>query len=203
MSTPLSVLPQNLPELATTKEKETIYFAYGSNLSLSQMAARCPESKYLGLGRLENYRWQINQRGYANVVPAPGRYVDGLCYLLSPADEESLDVSEGVPTAYEKIYHDVELYCAHRALLRQEVSEIVGSDLHYQNCKSEGEFYDVEIVSALVYENRRKVIDGIPEEEYVDRLRRGAGDAKILGIEEEYFELNMEPYLGQVDAVSD
>ncbi|KAF7907216.1 uncharacterized protein EAF01_004803 [Botrytis porri] len=47
---------------------QTLYFAYGSNLSLTQMQTRCPDSTYIGMGVLQNYRWIVNQRGYANVV---------------------------------------------------------------------------------------------------------------------------------------
>lgn len=32
------------------------------------MAARCPQSRLIGVGRLSNYSWTINDRGYANVV---------------------------------------------------------------------------------------------------------------------------------------
>ncbi|GAB7351274.1 hypothetical protein MBLNU459_g1692t1 [Dothideomycetes sp. NU459] len=46
----------------------TLYFGYGSNLWLHQMAQRCPSSTYLGIARLDGYRWMINSRGYANVV---------------------------------------------------------------------------------------------------------------------------------------
>lgn len=44
-----------------------LYFGYGSNLWKAQMQSRCPTSKYLGIARLNGYRWIINKRGYANV----------------------------------------------------------------------------------------------------------------------------------------
>ncbi|CAG8982508.1 hypothetical protein HYALB_00002288 [Hymenoscyphus albidus] len=89
-------------------QPQTLYFAYGSNLHLTQMSHRCPQSRYLGTGTLPNYKWQINIRGYANIVPSPGDYVKGLCYLLSENDEAALDVNEGVPWAYEKVWMGVE-----------------------------------------------------------------------------------------------
>jgi len=46
----------------------TVYLGYGSNLWQAQMNRRCPTSEYLGVGRLNGYRWMINERGYANVV---------------------------------------------------------------------------------------------------------------------------------------
>jgi len=54
--------------MAATPAAETIYFGYGSNLWLHQMSQRCPESKYLGVGRLNGFRWNISPRGYANVI---------------------------------------------------------------------------------------------------------------------------------------
>ncbi|TKA64306.1 hypothetical protein B0A49_08227 [Cryomyces minteri] len=49
----------------------TLYFGYGSNLWLHQMARRCPDSTYKGIARLDGHRWIINKRGYANVVSVP------------------------------------------------------------------------------------------------------------------------------------
>lgn len=87
-----------------------IYFAYGSNLHVSQMAERCPESTYIGPGILNGYRWQINQRGVANIVNSPGDTVEGLLYRISPKDEQQLDKSEGVSRGYyQKDYVNVEL----------------------------------------------------------------------------------------------
>uniref|UniRef100_A0A0D2Y0V7 gamma-glutamylcyclotransferase n=1 Tax=Fusarium oxysporum (strain Fo5176) TaxID=660025 RepID=A0A0D2Y0V7_FUSOF len=57
-----------------------LYFAYGSNLWLQQMASRCPESYYVGRAVLLDHRWQINSRGFANVIPCSGYNVHGLVY---------------------------------------------------------------------------------------------------------------------------
>ena len=76
------------------------------------MAKRCPESRYIGIAKLHDYRFQINQRGYANVLPSPGNCVEGLVYLLSLTDEARLDKSEGVPTAYQKRSLDIEVCTA-------------------------------------------------------------------------------------------
>ncbi|ROT35908.1 hypothetical protein SODALDRAFT_328295 [Sodiomyces alkalinus F11] len=56
----LSEDPESLPRY---------YFAYGSNLSPTQMIARCPGSVPLGLAHLPHaWSWLINGRGYANVI---------------------------------------------------------------------------------------------------------------------------------------
>lgn len=100
---------------------DRLYFAYGSNLSPEQMARRCPDSIFLGKATLRGHRWQINERGVANLGPVPvpaagskegrssrGRsrsgddrgendsVVEGLIYAISAADERQLDSYEGV-----------------------------------------------------------------------------------------------------------
>lgn len=73
-----------------------LYFAYGSNLSRSQMKKRCPGSKALGVAILRGYKFQINSRGYANVLATPGGRVYGLVWDLDDADLAALDKAEGV-----------------------------------------------------------------------------------------------------------
>jgi len=72
------------------------YFAYGSNLCKKQMACRCPESKYLISGKLVNYVWLINTKGYASVKPAQNDFVLGEIFTLSEQDIDYLDVYESV-----------------------------------------------------------------------------------------------------------
>ncbi|EPE08057.1 aig2 family protein [Ophiostoma piceae UAMH 11346] len=102
-----------------------LYFAYGSNMAVEQMARRCPTSVFAGMGLLNGFRWQINQRGVANIVrvadaateslPSNIRsqdlpYVEGLVYWVKPADKQSLDRSEGVQQQlYEKHYLTVDV----------------------------------------------------------------------------------------------
>ena len=107
------------------RRPEQLYFAFGSNLHLGQMAERCPGSRYIGTADLRGYRFQINQRGFANVVPSPGDHVEGLVYLLSQNDEERLDRSEGVPTAYQKYCIDVQVSAATIANVGRAVPELV------------------------------------------------------------------------------
>jgi gamma-glutamylcyclotransferase len=111
---------------APQAKPESLYFAYGSNLQLAQMAQRCPESRYMGIAYLHGYKFQINQRGYANVIPSSDDVVAGLCYLLSAGDEARLDVNEGVRFgAYEKEFLDVEIFLPGAAVVGRRVSEII------------------------------------------------------------------------------
>lgn len=73
-----------------------LYFAYGSNMDPKQMARRCPSSTIVGKARLKGYRFQINQRGVATIVPDSNSIVWGLAWQISERDEKSLDDAEGV-----------------------------------------------------------------------------------------------------------
>jgi hypothetical protein len=69
-----------------------LYFAYGSNLSLDQMARRCPNAKPVRAHRLDG--WQLAFRRGADIEPAPGGFVMGALWWLSPVCEEVLDHHE-------------------------------------------------------------------------------------------------------------
>jgi len=86
-----------------------LYFGYGSNLWLEQMANRCPGSTFEAIGALHHWKWFINVRGYANIVPSQGDVVYGMVYAITPTDERSLDRYEGVPNEYVKQMHGVEM----------------------------------------------------------------------------------------------
>ncbi|GFF28108.1 hypothetical protein IFM61606_10094 [Aspergillus udagawae] len=100
-----------------------LYFAYGSNLSFTQMRLRCKHnptlsSKPVAIARLDHWRWMICQAGYANVLPpaelrighqlsegdevpvsGPEDDVFGVLYEMDPEDEFLLDGYEGVDHA--------------------------------------------------------------------------------------------------------
>jgi hypothetical protein len=81
------------------------YFAYGSNMSLKQMAERCPSSLFMGKGRIYGYRWQINERGVANIVGSTTEFVEGLVYQIDAEDKRQLDRSEGVARGFYNDEH--------------------------------------------------------------------------------------------------
>lgn len=41
----------------------------------------------MGKGKVDGYRWQINQRGVANIVQCKGEYVEGLIYQIGAKDK--------------------------------------------------------------------------------------------------------------------
>lgn len=76
------------------------YFAYGSNMDQSQMAARGPRASLNDKGELLGYRFIINTRGVASVVPEVSHQVWGVLWTIAGSDEESLDKYEGVKPGY-------------------------------------------------------------------------------------------------------
>ena len=82
--------------------EETLYFAYGSNINLEQMAHRCPDAQIMGPVTLENYELRFRGSGFATVAPKEGCVVHGLLWKLTPSCEQSLDRYEGYPRHYTK-----------------------------------------------------------------------------------------------------
>ncbi|MGH3633872.1 poly-gamma-glutamate hydrolase family protein [Mycobacterium sp.] len=78
------------------------YFAYGSNLCVSQMAQRCPDAFDPRPAVLGNHDWLINQRGVATVEPFAGTQVHGVLWQVSDHDLATLDSAEGVPRRYRR-----------------------------------------------------------------------------------------------------
>lgn len=76
------------------KLKSTLYFAYGSNLSMAGMAGRCPGSLPVGTAMLQD--WRLTFRGVADVEPSDGDIVFGALWTCPPRDVASLDSYEGV-----------------------------------------------------------------------------------------------------------
>jgi gamma-glutamylcyclotransferase (GGCT)/AIG2-like uncharacterized protein YtfP len=78
-----------------------LYFAYGSNMNPTQMAARCPKATPAGIAILEGWDVAINSRGVATIVPdATGSVVEGVLWWVSEACVESLDRYEGVASGH-------------------------------------------------------------------------------------------------------
>ncbi|OAG04063.1 uncharacterized protein CC84DRAFT_886100 [Paraphaeosphaeria sporulosa] len=170
--------PRTAPQ--KTLAEPTLYFAFGSNLWLSQMRTRCPSSAYLGVARLHGYTWIINERGYANVVESKARpiantkpdHVYGLVFRLDANDEAKLDKNEGVPIAYTKECLSVDFWAArgpNDSVDTTRPPTEVGQDM-------------------LVYIDRRRVTPSTPKDEYVYRINRGVEDAVRLGVPNAYIE---------------
>jgi gamma-glutamylcyclotransferase len=173
----------------TSSTSTTIYFGYGSNLWLHQMTTRCPTSTYLGVARLRNYHWIINDRGYANVVEqseqtSSDSYADvvfGLVYSLLPEDEKKLDRNEGVPVAYTKEMLECDFW---------------PSDTEHKVDTSKDPERKEDM---LVYIDRNRVSPDKPRDEYVYRMNQGIADAVKLGVPEDYVRDVMRIYIPAED----
>ncbi|EAU88663.2 hypothetical protein CC1G_01036 [Coprinopsis cinerea okayama7 len=150
-------------ESSSVERSRPMYFAYGSNLWLDQMRRRCPDSVLRGVGILRDWKWIITDRGYANIVPSPGDLVYGLVFDLSKSDEDTLDVYENVPIAYEKEYKAVEFGPL--------------------DTKSSSALEEV-----LIYIDHIRVTENKPKHEYIHRINRGIEDGIKHGVPESYFE---------------
>jgi len=142
---------------------KTLYFAYGSNLSLSQMKSRCPDSVFVGKAVLPSHRWVISPRGYANVLRSQSdSSVYGIVYSLSDSDESWLDIFEGVGAdCYDKFKMEVYLY---------DDTEIPD--------EPRNELRNGRMVKCLVYVDPRRQV-GSAREEYIDRINAGLKDAML------------------------
>jgi len=172
------------------QQPETLlYFAFGSNLSSTQMRSRCPGTKAVGLAFLRDYEFIINERGFANVVPTRsgtsasasstttttattagdgvgGGGVYGVLYrLASPSEKERLDGYEGVPFAYEDLVLEVEQLTSSGGLPAGAASD---------NSSTTSAAVTVQ---ALVYVDRQRVVPAAPRAEYVVRMNNGIREA--------------------------
>lgn len=86
-----------------------MYFAYGSNMNLGQMKARCPGAKKIANCRLDGYEicfprksFSREGRGVASICKKNGSHVEGVLFELTHSGLESLDEYEGVPESYTR-----------------------------------------------------------------------------------------------------
>ncbi|KAF9014082.1 Butirosin biosynthesis, BtrG-like protein [Cyathus striatus] len=157
-----------LPGWTRPDAHPVIYFGYGSNIWLDQMNRRCPESKFIGIAVLQDWKWIINGRGYANIIPTPGDIVYGSVYELSPSDESSLDRYEGVPKYYGK------------QTLSVNFTSTTGEE---------------KVVDTLVYVDEHDVVPGEPKAEYIDRMNWAIVDGVKCGIPRAYIQKYIRPFI--------
>ncbi|EME44249.1 hypothetical protein DOTSEDRAFT_71926 [Dothistroma septosporum NZE10] len=190
-------------DTSSSSARNTIYFAYGSNLWRDQMRMRCPTSTHLGIARLEGYEWIIYERGYANIVekkPQARVHEDqhdytnevwGLVYSLEISDEHRLDGNEGVPIAYKKEW----IKCEHWPV---ETS-------HDNNSKDRAPDLEKEPkeTEMLVYINRDSRQVGKIKDEYIHRMNKGIRDAVKEGMPSEYVKQVLRKFVPEKEKEDD
>src|SRR5277367_1152768 len=73
-----------------------LYFAYGANMDVEDMARRCPRSRPLGVARLMRHRLAITREGWLTATRDARGRVHGVLWDLALADVSALDRFEGV-----------------------------------------------------------------------------------------------------------
>ncbi|MHB1493331.1 MAG: gamma-glutamylcyclotransferase family protein [Thermoplasmataceae archaeon] len=85
-----------------------LYFAYGSNMSFSQMRTRCPNSKFIGKACLKDFEFVFDGHSYnrggavANVIQKRECKVEGGLFDITESDLKALDQYEGYPSTYDR-----------------------------------------------------------------------------------------------------
>lgn len=98
---------------AAKMTRTALYFAYGSNLDLAQMRARCPTATPIGPATLPGVRLVFAGHsptrggGVATVERDADAQVQGLLYALTEEDLALLDRCEGVPFTYDRVLKTV------------------------------------------------------------------------------------------------
>lgn len=86
----------------------TLYFAYGSNISQTQMEFRCPTAIPLETVSLQGYQLEFmtlheGTPGFGTILPKESGSVPGILWSLRESDEKALDRYEGYPSTYVKV----------------------------------------------------------------------------------------------------
>lgn len=155
----------------------SLYFAYGSNLCLAQMTQRCGDgAEFLGVAHLPDYRWHINERGCANILPLSNASNDsanhgvyGALYTMTDEAVAKMDVHEGVA---KQIYERVPI-----------------------RVKPLQDDATTEMIDAFAYIDKRNVRDGPPREEYVGRMNAAISDGLDHGIPSKYVTEVLRPFI--------
>ena len=84
------------------------YLAYGSNLNIDKMKLRCPKAKPLnkvnGIKINKLFGWKLVFNRYATIIRDKNSFVPIGIYKITKFCEKSLDLYEGYPQLYSKVY---------------------------------------------------------------------------------------------------
>jgi hypothetical protein len=96
----------------------TLYFSYGSNMNQENMNRFCDLKRRPRIdlqlrnprkGTLYEYKLDFNYHstlmggGAGNLTPSAGEHVEGVVYDMNEDDMITLDMKEGLPSAYKRI----------------------------------------------------------------------------------------------------
>lgn len=136
--------------------KRKLYLAYGSNLSIHQMAMRCPQAYVVGKAIIKDYRlmYKGSKTGaYATIEPAEGCEVPVLVWSITENDEKSLDRYEGYNKNGYSFYYKKDLQVE-----VENIGNIEGS-------------YGTKTAMVYIMDEERE--HGLPSRYYEDILKEG------------------------------
>ena len=145
-----------------------LYAAYGSNLHLGQMAARCPGAKPLGTGVIKGCVLQFKGRpgcAHATIARREGAEVPVAVWELTASDEANLDRYEGYPSYYLKQEVTVRMGEKEVAAMAYVMDLTMGFDVPapgYYRTIREGYRdlgFDPDILDQAVRESRERLIE--------------------------------------------
>ncbi len=79
-----------------------LYISYGSNMNLSQMDYRCPNSKVVCNGKLKGWRLVFNVHADIIKTDDENDFVPVVAWDIANCDWKNLDMYEGYPSYYIK-----------------------------------------------------------------------------------------------------
>ena len=198
-----------------------LYFAFGSNLSYTQMRSR---SKYnpeissvpLAIGRLDGWRWIICGRGYANIVRCDRGHhgaegggeegddenvVYGVIYGMTEMDECLLDGHEGVDVDAADTSPDSAIEPKIRPKEQDRGSYnkwyLPVTVTAWLDKTARDSFSEKEKLSVLAYVDEYRRGPSVPKEEYVDRMNRGIREAISLGLPQSWIDKIVRKFIPQ------
>lgn len=162
------------------------------------MAARCPSSIFLGLAILEGFRFQINERGVANVLQSDADFVEGLMFLVSSTDQKRLDRNEGVNKGfYEGRRLPMRLRELDQPINTVDLARMMSDQ--GTRCEILDNFAQMPTqelrIEALIYVSSQYCNDGCIRQEYSHRMQRAVTDALLLGLSNFYIDKFVDPFI--------
>jgi gamma-glutamylcyclotransferase (GGCT)/AIG2-like uncharacterized protein YtfP len=166
------------------------YFAYGSNMNPAVLAKKRVEVAGRCAATLEGYALRFEKRslrpllpeniGFANIVPARGKHVEGVLYDIPDESLTRLDDSERCPKHYERIAVVVTTASGHmdcfayRARPDKTAKGLIPSLNYVSHMLAAG---------ALLSKAYRKWLDGL--EAYADECAACHKETEVLFVKEE------------------
>lgn len=165
------------------KQFTCVYFGFASNLSPRSLQQRCPGALYIGLARLQAWRFIISETGFGNIVPGKDDdVVYGSLHFLTRQHEAALDKSEEVPNWHQKKNIKVT-----RLAAKQEAGDI--------------QLVDLDEIEVMTYIDFERTTEGHISKEYIFLMRKALADGIKCGVPAEYFQKYLQKFLPEDDTV--